>query len=86
MMTWKRKCEEERFYYTRLWKWNPQTEEYDVIGLDDLTLEEAKKYFNKINVDGLNDQVDIYRKKSENYSEKIALKCKDYETWDKSEL
>lgn len=86
MLTWKQKCEEERFYYTRLWKWNQKTEEYDVIGLDDLTLEEATKYFNKIRVDGLNDQVDIFREYSDDFSEKIATKCKDFETWDRSEL
>lgn len=85
-MTWKQKCDEERFYYTRLWKWNPQKEQYDVIGLDGLTFDEAKRYFNKIDMNGLNDQVDIYREYSEEYSEKIAMKCKDYETWDRSEM
>ena len=52
----------------------------------DLTLDEATRYFNKTRVDGLHDQVDIFREYSEDYSEKIALKCKDYETWDRNEL
>ena len=86
MMTWKQKCEEERFYYTRLWIWNPKTEEYDTKRLDDLTLDEAKRYFNKTDMDGLHDQLDIYQEYSEDYSEKIASKCKDYETWDRDEL
>ena len=29
-MTWTQKCEEKRFYYTVLWKWNPKREEYDI--------------------------------------------------------
>ena len=86
MLTWKQKCDEKRFYYTRLWKWNPSTEEYRVIGLDDLTFEEAKRYFDKTRTDGLVDQVEIFKECSEEGSEVIARKCKDFETWDRDEM
>lgn len=86
MLTWEQKVEAGRLYYTRLWKWNPQTEEYDIRGLDDLTLEEATRYFNKTRMDDRVDQVEIFQEYSEEDSEIIARKCKDFETWDRDEL
>ena len=85
-MTWKQKCEEKRFYYTVLWKWNPNREEYDIIGHDDLTFEEAKRYFDKTRIEGLTEQVEIFRELSEEEVEIIARKYEDYETWDRDEL
>ena len=86
MMTWKQKCEEERIYYTILWKWNPKREEYDIKGCDDLTFEEAKRYFDKTRIEGLTEQVEIFRELSEEEVEIIARKYEGYETWDRDEL
>lgn len=86
MMTWKQKCEEERFYEVRKWTWNSTIEEYDITATEDLTFEEAKEMFDSIDVGVIHDQVDIYREYSPEYMEKIALKCTDYETWDRDEM
>lgn len=86
MMTWKQKCEEERFYEVRRWRWNSLTEEYDIDTDSDLTFEEAKKLFDSTKIGCIHDQVDIYREWSEDYIEKIALKDADFETWDKDEM
>ena len=88
MMTWKQKCEEERFYYIIEWNYTgDDNEPYDRNCVArDLTLEEAKTMFNKYKVDGIHDQVEIWQEFSEECVEKIALKDRDFETWDRDEM
>lgn len=86
MLTWKQKCEQERFYEVRKWRWNPKTEEYDQDVDSDLTFEEAKRIFDSIKVGYIYDQVDIYQDFSEDYCERIALKDTAFETWNPDEM
>lgn len=86
MLTWKQKCEQERFYEVRKWKWNAKTEEYDLDVDTDLTLEEAKQIFDSIKIGYLYDQVDIYQDFSEDHCDRIALKDTSFETWNPDEM
>lgn len=87
-MSWKQKCEEERFFYVMVWEYTGDDDDPYIrkCVAEELTKEEAKELFDSINVNGIHEQVEIWQEFSKEDVEKIALKVVDYETWDRDEM
>lgn len=86
MMTWKQKIAEDRMYEVRKWIWDAEAEDYIIKSECDLTFNEAKKIFDESKVGGIHEQIDLIREYCDDFSEKIAMKDRDFETWDRDEM
>ena len=80
MMTWKQKCEEERFFEVREWYWDADLKQYGVrcIG-EELTIIEAEELLDSAEINTFTPQYDIYQEYRDNgmHLKKIAMRDED---------